>query len=111
MNKKFSHKLQNWLDSNGYNHNTKVKTLKVVLTVCNHARENGIPTHPELPQITKNLRYKESDHIYLNFEEIKIIGNTKMPTKELKTAKSWLIISCYTAQRVSDFFRFSREQS
>ncbi len=64
MNKKFSQILQNWLDENAYNHNTKVKTLKVVQTVCNHAKENGIVTHPELPQITKNLRYKDSDHIY-----------------------------------------------
>ncbi len=55
---RFSKDFQLWFDNQGYDHNTKVKTLKVIKTVCNHANENGIPTHPQMSNIVKGLNYK-----------------------------------------------------
>ena len=106
---KFSKKFQLWMDDQGYDHNTKVKTLKVIKTVCNHASENGIPINPQLKNVVKELRYKKSEHIHLSFEEINQIIATDFDDEKLDYAKDWLIISCYTAQRVSDFLRFSKE--
>jgi hypothetical protein len=109
VNKKFAITLQRWCIEQNYAHNTIVKTLKVFLTVCNHAKENGIITHPELPYITKGLKYKKVDHIHLNFDELKQIKDAQMINAATEIARDWLIISCYTAQRVSDFLRFSKE--
>lgn len=109
VNKKFARSLQKWCMDQGYAHNTIVKTLKVILTVCNHAKENGISTHPELPLITKGNRYKSVEHIHLSFAELDQIRKAKIESENMDIARDWLIISCYTAQRVSDFLRFSKE--
>lgn len=110
VDNKFSKSFQLWSDENGYDHNTKVKTLKVIKTVCNHASENGLPTSSQLGTITKGLNYKKSEHIHLNFDELKQINNTVLEDERLITAKDWLIISCFTAQRVSDFLRFTKNK-
>lgn len=109
VNKKFALSMQKWCDDNNYAHNTKVKTLKVILTICNHAIENGIATNPELKSITKGLKYKNTDIITLDFNEIKQIIDKEIKDERISIAKDWLIISCFTAQRVSDFLRFTKE--
>ncbi len=109
VNRKFSLSLQRWCDMKKLAHNTKVKTVKVVLTVCNHASEHGVETSPELKWITKGLKEKKVDHIHLNFEELDKISKTDIEDEKISIARDWLIISCYTAQRVSDFLRFSKE--
>lgn len=45
---------------------------------------------------------------FLTFEEIEQIFETKMPNQRLEIAKDWLIIGCYTAQRISDLYRMNR---
>jgi integrase len=45
---------------------------------------------------------------FLTFEEIECIFETEMPTKRLQIAKDWLIIGCYTAQRISDLYRMNK---
>lgn len=110
VNKKFSKKFQLWCDEEGYHHNTKVKTLKDIKTICIHASENGIPVHPELSFMVKGLKYKKTEHIYLNFDEIRKIIECDIKDERLDIARDWLVISCYTAQRVSDFLRFNKEK-
>lgn len=107
INKDFSYEFQKWLDEKGYAHNTKVKTLKVIKTICNFAIDKGLKVHEEYNFITKGLTYKNVEHIHLNFEELKQIINTEYEKKEEDYARDWLIISCFTAQRVSDFLKFS----
>lgn len=109
VNKQFSFSIQKWCDEQGYAHNTKVKTLKVILTVCNHASENGIETSKELKYIANSLKYKNVDNITLSFDEIQQIIDTKILDKQLNIAKDWLIISCYTAQRISDNLYLKKE--
>jgi len=55
----------------------------------------------ELPKVRKINRA-----ISLNEDEISTIKNVDVPV-HLKAAKDWLIISCYTGQRVSDFMNFN----
>lgn len=107
VNKKIGLALQQWCDKEDYAHNTKLQTLKVLLTICNHAKEHGIHTHPELEYITKGMRYHNAEHIHLTFDELKKIAEVELETENLQAARDWLIISCYTAQRVSDFLKFS----
>lgn len=106
VNKKFSLLMQKWCDDNLYDHNTKVKTIKVIRTVCSHAKEFGVETHPEMEDIAKGLKYKKGVIIYLDFEEIKAIKETEILDEQLIVARDWLIVSCFTAQRISDFLKF-----
>lgn len=105
--------IQKWCDKKDYAHNTKIQTLKILKTVCNHAKENGIPTHPELEFICKGFKYQKTDHIHLTIDEINKIADTDLSneanSEKLEVARDWLIISCYTAQRVSDFLKFTRK--
>ena len=109
VNKAFAKSLQKWCDKSGYAHNTKVKTLKVVVTLCNHAKEHGIATSNELEFISKGLKYKKTPHVHLTFEDLDKITNVKILNERLEIARDWLIISCYTAQRVSDFLKFTKD--
>lgn len=49
---------------------------------------------------------KETKVITLNEEELEKIRQTQTSDR-LKAAKDWLLISCYTGQRISDFMNFS----
>jgi integrase len=44
---------------------------------------------------------------FLTFSEIEDIIKTKMPNGRLEIVKDWLIIGCFTAQRISDMFRMN----
>ena len=46
------------------------------------------------------------DKIYLTFKELEALENKQFENDYLDNARDWLIISCYTGQRVSDFLRF-----
>jgi integrase len=109
IDKNFSYNFQKWMDDCNYAHNTKVKTLKVIKTICNFAIDKGLKVNEEYNLITKGLSYKNVEHIHLNFEEIKKIINVKLEKADEDIARDWLIISCFTAQRISDFLKFSEK--
>ncbi|HXB42363.1 MAG TPA: phage integrase SAM-like domain-containing protein [Bacteroidia bacterium] len=92
----------------GYSPNTIARATKMIKTICTHARINGIATHFQLDNIS--AKYQKVDKIYLSPEELKKIENAKLDVDHLINARDWLIISCETGQRVSDFMRFSKEQ-
>ncbi len=109
VDKGLSFSIQMWCDENDYYHNTKVKTIKVILTICNFASDNGTLTNPDLRNITKGLAYKDSPFVTLSFDEIEQIIEMPILDERLGIAKDWLIISCYTAQRVSDNLYLKKE--
>lgn len=109
VNITFRNSILKWCDTNGYAHNTKVKTIKVIYTICQHAKETGIKLHPEADNLTKNLKYIPTPHVFLSFEDLEKIERVGLVDKNLDIARDWLIISCNTAQRVSDFMKFSNE--
>jgi len=45
--------------------------------------------------------------VYLTFDELDKIERTEMPSEYLDNARDWLLIACYTGQRVSDYLRFN----
>jgi outer membrane protein OmpA-like peptidoglycan-associated protein len=109
VDKIFKTKLFNWLDNNGYGHNTKVQMLKNIVTICNHSRDNnGLKTHPDLLTLTKDEKYKKTPHVFLNKKDLVKIKNTTLDSTTLNVARDWLLISCETGQRISDFLKFSK---
>ena len=110
INENFKNQLEKYCIENNYGQNTISKFFKTIKGVCNHADYNGIETSHQLTGFKTDQHKVEK--IYLTFEEITKIENISKNqlTDSLDNAKDWLIISCYTGQRVSDFMRFTDEQ-
>ncbi|WP_060868436.1 phage integrase SAM-like domain-containing protein [Chryseobacterium indologenes] len=93
-----------------YSISTTYRDLKFLKTVCKVAESFDIAVHKhvmswrfEVEKATKHI----PKSIYLTFEELEKIENAKMPHDYLDNARDWLLIACYTAQRVSDYLRFT----
>lgn len=108
INDKFKIDFENYCLTNNYALNTISKDLRTIKTVCNHAKHNGIITSHQLDKI-KTPQHK-TEKIYLTFEDLKKIEDIdkRRLNDNYDNAKDWLIISCYTGQRVSDFMRFNK---
>jgi hypothetical protein len=109
INDKFKIDFENYCLKNNYAPNTISKDLRTIKTVCNHAKHNGLATSHQLDKI-KTPQYK-TEKIYLTFEELTKIENIdkRRLNDNYDNAKDWLIISCYTGQRISDFMRFTKD--
>ena len=86
-----------------YSENTIYRTIHFVKTILNFAERKGIRTCVRELEIRREKQSKQM--ITLSETEIKKIEQTDIP-KELQPAKDWLLISCYTGQRFSDFMNF-----
>jgi integrase len=67
-----------------------------------------VEAHFQLNSITSKVEKVEK--IFLTIHELEKIQNKKLDFEYLINARDWLIISCETGQRVSDFMRFAKEQ-
>ncbi|MBS1549450.1 MAG: tyrosine-type recombinase/integrase [Bacteroidetes bacterium] len=92
---------------NQYAPETIKKNFTFIKTVCVHARINGMPTSLSLEKLQVRLKDEVFPKIYLSFEELDKIKATTFNDDYLDNAKDWLLISCYTGQRVSDFLKFT----
>lgn len=110
VNENFKKAFEDFCNKNQYSHNTIARALRSIKTICKHAQHNGIEVSHQLDGL--KAKYKKTDNIYLSFEDlntIEVIEPSKL-TESLNNAKDWLIISCYTGQRVSDFMNFKKDQ-
>ena len=94
-----------------YKISTTYRNLKFVKMICNVAESFDIEIHKhvstwkfEIEKASKNT----PKSIYLTFEELDKIERTEMPFDYLNNAKHWLLIACYTGQRVSDYLNFTK---
>ncbi len=88
-----------------YSFNTVQQDLKLIKTLCRHAERKGIQIHSDVSGWT--IKNKKTPIIYLSFDEIRKIQAVNKLPDYLENARDWLIISCYTGQRISDFMRFN----
>jgi len=95
------------LETMKYSPNTIGRAIKFVKTVCRNARLNGIETHLQLDAIKGYT--KKTQFIILTTDELRQISEVKLQHNYQDNARDWLLISCYTGQRVSDFLRFNKE--
>lgn len=110
VNDSFKNELVNYLVSEKYAQNTMQRELVFIKTFCKHARFLGLETSHQLDGL--RLDRAKVDKVYLTIEELNKIESIEKDklTESLENAKDWLIISCYTGQRISDFMRFTDEQ-
>jgi len=98
----------NFCISENYSQNTIARALKFIKTICYHAESNDIEVSKKLGGL--QIDTIKVEKIYLDLNEINRIEKCNTIFKEhLLNARDWLIISCETGQRVSDFLRFTKE--
>ena len=109
INDSFKKELVEYYKKEKYSQNTMQRELVFIKTFCKHARFLGIETHPQLDSL--RLDRAKVEKVFLTFDELKAIEDIDKDklTESLDNAKDWLIISCYTGQRVSDFLRFTND--
>lgn len=112
VDKAFKREFYAWMQQEGYSPKYKVKALKIFITMCYHAGdESELSTSPQLYKLARNEKSKDASEvpqIYLNHKDLKKIREVKLKRETLEIARDWLLISCDTGQRISDFMRFER---
>lgn len=105
INENFKREFADYYRSENYSINTAQRELGLIKTFCKHARSLEVETHPQLDKL--RLEKEKVTKIYLSFQELEQIENTIELPEHLANARDWLVISCYTGQRISDFMRFT----
>jgi integrase len=102
----FKVKFFEYCNENGYATNTTSRSFKFIKTVAYaYARE----TKQQLDLKDLSVVIKPVPKIYLTPVELDAIEAKEFKLDHLDNARDWLLISCDTAQRVSDFMRFEGE--
>ena len=110
INDSFKNEFVNYQKEREYSQNTIQREFVNIKTFCKHARYLGLDTHPQLDSL--RIDRLKVEKIYLTYEDLTKIEDIskRQLTDSLDNAKDWLVISCYTGQRVSDFMQFTDEQ-
>lgn len=87
-----------------YSKTTTYRTIHFVRTILNFLEKRGIRTYVYELELPKEKKYHQI--VTLTEDELIKIKRMEVPDT-LQAAKDWLIISCYTGQRVSDFMNFN----
>lgn len=107
VDNQFIEKFEGFCLESAYSLNYIARAVKYLKTVCYNARLNNIETSPKIDHVKP--KFEEIEKIYLAPEDLKKIKTKDFDTESLNNAKDWLIISCETGQRISDFMRFNKE--
>ena len=94
--------------TNEYSISTLSKYFSTIKTMCNYAyAHHDIKLSHKFNLI--KLKSKKSPIIYLNLDELRTISriDEKILGDKLTNIRDWLLISCFTGQRISDFMNFS----
>lgn len=106
LNQQFSSDFEEYfIEYKKYAKNYTSKTLKLIRIVANHAERNGIKLHPQIKMV--KLKLEKTIFQILTSEELEIIENHTFEDEDLDNIRDWLLISVYSAQRISDFMRFT----
>lgn len=103
----FKNLFNDFYELNNYGKNTIKKNFKFIKTYCYHARDNGIEVNPNLKKLSLTGEY--TNDTYLTLDELEIIKTYSGLSERLDNVRDWLLISCFTAQRISDFSRFGKD--
>ena len=114
VNDSFKNGLLDFEKKNQYSLSTIKRELVFIKTICTHAKKKGLKVSLELEDFSKTAKNDNVDNanktfIFLDKEDLTKLENINPNrlNQTLEAAKDWLLISCYTAQRISDFMRFN----
>jgi integrase len=107
VNSKFKFDFEKFCRKENYAQNTIARTIRFIKTICYHARSNGVESSFQLDKIS--AKGEKIEKIYLDDNELALLSKVELPHDYLINARDWLLISCETGQRVSDFMRFNKD--
>jgi hypothetical protein len=110
VNQRFIDDWKKWsLDIQKYKESAIEREFSQLMTVCREARLREIEVSPKLDLLKCKINTDDdTDIVYLTFEELDRIKSMPGLNERLDNVRDWLLISCYTAQRISDFKRFNK---
>ena len=110
LDNKFRMNFEKYCENEHYQLSTTYRNLKFLKMIAKVAKSFGIEVNSgvenwvfEIDKATKD----NPDEIYLTFEELEKIEQAEMPNDYLDNARDWLLIACYTGQRISDYLNFT----
>lgn len=86
---------------------TALTSLRNIKTVLLDAQSNGAKISHQISGFS--IENPTSLKVFLSFAEIEKIKNATIVGDNLQFARDWLVIGCYTGQRVSDLLRMTKE--
>lgn len=105
INEQFKNNFIAYCKKENYAIGTTQRDLVFIKTFCNYAFEKGLEVDRNLNKVKIKVK-KEINHPYLSFAELEKIEKAEL-SDSLSNVRDWLIISCYTGQRISDFKNFT----
>lgn len=110
INISFLKEFQEWSLEMGYSNSVVNKNVSQIKTLCRYAESNDIEIDNRVYSfvgIGKSLdeEIQNVPVITLSFAELEILQSLEL-NSTLDNVRDWLIISCFTGQRISDFKRF-----
>lgn len=88
-----------------YSINYFEKCFKFIKTILNYAKQNGLEIYSSISTI--RFKTEKTMFVILTPKELELIEQSTFSDEHLETAKDWLLISCFSGQRISDFMRFN----
>ena len=109
VNKAFLDAFIDWSKAEKYSNTVINGNFKDIRAVCKEAQLYNIEISNDLHLLKTKLKNEATFKIYLSKQELKKISTLTNLPEYLDNARDWLVISCYTGQRISDFMRFTPE--
>lgn len=107
INETFKNEFVEYCKKENYALGTIQRDLVFITTFCNYAYEKGLEVDRNINKLRIKVK-RDIKHPYLTPEELEIIEKYNF-NESLDNVRDWLLISCYTGQRVSDFMNFKTE--
>src|SRR5699024_3156535 len=108
VNDKFKKDFTEYSDSEQYARSTLNADFSIIKTICRYAEQWSLEVSPQLDNLKATPERIKAP--YLSFDEIEVLRSLDLPKDGyLDNARDWLVISCYTGQRISDFLRFTSD--
>ena len=85
---------------------TRISTLKAFL---NYAYKDKVHDNRDFDDFSKNFPNAEGKRPYLDMQELDALYNLELSDDMLSKVRDLFLIGCYTAQRVSDYSRITKE--
>lgn len=98
-----------WCITNRYSETTIVKELKIIKTFIKFAKSKKYKVNDDVFNWSFYINPKEYKHPTLSFSELQKIESIDLDSDYLDNARDWLLIGCYTGQRVSDLLNFNHK--
>ena len=103
----FRDKFTQWNVKNRYSITTIVKELKIIKGFVKYAEDRKLKVSNDVKNWTFHIPKKDYKHPSFSLNDLQKISEKVFDLDYLDNARDWLLIGCYTGQRVSDLLQMN----